>query len=199
MNPWDQRYSSDIFFYGEKPNTFLVEQTKLLKPQSNILCLGEGEGRNAVYLANLGHLVTAVDQSIVGLQKLEKMAKSKNVHVTTVCADLAEYQINHKSYDAILSIWCHLPPDLRRLIHKKSIEGLKNQGLFILEAYTPRQLEFKTGGPSDLSLLVSLDDLRLDFLGLEELHGMEVDRYIEEGQGHKGLSAVVQFVTRKKG
>ncbi len=197
MNPWDERYNSDDFFYGKEPNTFLKEQTKHLKPNSKILCLAEGEGRNAVFLATLGHQVTAVDQSKVGLQKLEKMALSKGTHVETVCADLTDYIIPPNTYDTIISIWCHLPPKLRRDVHQKSFLGLKNQGLFILEAYTPKQLEYKTGGPSDLALLLTLNDLRSDFPELQELHATETERFIEEGQGHKGQSAVVQFVAKK--
>ena len=125
------------------------------------------------------------------------MAKKNQVTVQTVCADLAHFPFPEDHYDAVISIWCHLPPNLRQEVHRKVYQSLKTSGLFILEAYTPKQLSFKTGGPSEESLLVHLDNLKKDFPKLKLHLARECERYIEEGLGHKGQSAVVQFVGQK--
>jgi len=141
---WDQRYSSIDYAYGTKANDFLISMVDKL-PTGKILCLAEGEGRNAVWLAEQGNEVTAVDSSEVGLKKAEKLAKERNVKITTVHADLADYDIGAQQWDAIISIFCHLPAELRQDVHRRCVQGLRNKGVMLLEAYTPKQLEYKTG------------------------------------------------------
>ena len=197
MTIWDQKYNTTDFLYGEQPNSFLVEQSQHIKPNSKILCLAEGEGRNAVFLAKLGHQVTAVDLSQVGLNKLHQLAQKNHVTIQTICSDLSDYPFPQDYFDVVVSIWCHLPPHLRNEVHKKVYKALRPKGLFILEAYTPKQLFYKTGGPADESLLVQLEDIKNDFPELNACLARECERFIEEGQGHKGQSAVVQFVGQK--
>ena len=134
---WNERYQDESFFYGKEPNDFLKENIELIKPGSKILCLAEGEGRNAVYLATKGFFVTAIDQSSVGLEKLKLLATENNVIVETMVADLNDYQIEENKWDVILSIWCHLPSELRKKVHANCVKGLKQNGIFILEAYIP--------------------------------------------------------------
>lgn len=196
-NKWDERYQGEGYFYGTEPNDFLREESRRLSRGAKVLCLAEGEGRNAVWLAGQGFEVTAVDGSVVGLQKLQRLADAKGVRVQTVHADLGEFKFQPSSWDAIVSIWCHLPPDLRRQVHQLSQIALKHGGLFLLEAYTPRQLQFKTGGPPTTDLLMQIDDLRRELGDLEILQAVERDREIHEGKGHNGLSAVVQIVALK--
>jgi SAM-dependent methyltransferase len=197
MSMWDERYAEGGYFYGTEPNDFLREQAGGIIKGGRVLCLAEGEGRNAVYLAGLGLQVTGVDGSAVGLEKTRKLAAGRGVQVATVLADLAEYKIVPGAWDAIVSIWCHLPKPLRRKVHSDCVAGLKAGGLFILEAYTPRQLEFKTGGPPTAELLMTLADLKEELRGLDSLIGREIDRAIQEGMGHSGQSAVVQVVGSK--
>ena len=197
MNFWDERYNRKDYVYGKTPNTFLVEQANLLKPHSRVLCLAEGEGRNAVYLASLGHKVLAVDQSQVGLDKLKDLAQKHGVDVETQCVDLANYQFPVNEFDAIISIWCHLPKQLRKDVHSKVLTSLKKNGLYILEAYTPKQLDFKTGGPSEIGLLMSLEEVKEETSTLTFIVARECERLIEEGIGHNGESAVLQIVGRK--
>ncbi|MGK5083435.1 class I SAM-dependent methyltransferase [Bdellovibrionota bacterium FG-1] len=197
MNPWDTRYGTDEFYYGTDPNDFLKANAKLIAPGGETLCLAEGEGRNAVFLAENGLKVTAVDGSSVGLGKMEKLAHAKNVLVTSIVSDLSDYQIEAGKWDCIVSIWCHVPQDLRRKLHHLVVEGLRPGGVFILEAYHPRQLEFKTGGPSDANLMMRLDDLREELFGLDFLVAHEIERDVHEGKGHFGKSAVVQVLGRK--
>ena len=196
-NMWDERYNSETFFYGETPNDFLKQVANSLPPQSKILCLAEGEGRNAVYLAKLGHKVTAVDQSPVGLEKLQQLALKNQVSIETVVADLAEFNIGSNQWDAIISIWCHLPSKLREKVHAQCVIGLKNSGFFILEAYTPKQLEYKTGGPSDTDFLMTELALKKELVGMNFMIIQEISRDINEGQGHSGMSAVIQILANK--
>jgi SAM-dependent methyltransferase len=196
--PWDQRYGADTYFYGIEPNDFLREQAPALPHGGEVLCLGEGEGRNAVYLAKQGHAVVAVDQSPVGLQKAQRLAASRGIRITTVTADLAHFRIEPAQWSAIVSIWCHLPRALRAEVHQRAVVGLKPGGMFLLEAYTPAQLQHRTGGPSTADLLPSLAELRAELAGLEFVHAMERERIVQEGAGHCGLSAVVQVLAVKR-
>jgi SAM-dependent methyltransferase len=195
---WNERYTADEYVYGTAPNTFLESVANLISAGSRILCLAEGEGRNAVFLARQGHRVVAVDQSSVGLEKAHRLAEDAGVEIETVVADLAEYPIEPGHWDAIISIFCHLPIDLRRQVHAGAVDGLVAGGLFILEAYTPRQLELKTGGPPVVELMMSLDDLKAELTGLSFRHAVEKQREVIEGWLHNGPGAVVQLVGIKE-
>ena len=131
---WNQRYSSDEFAYGTEPNTFLVENAKLLT--GPVLSLAEGEGRNAVFLASLGLDVLGVDGSEVGLEKAQKLAASKGVEIKTEIADLATYEPPVNFYGSVVSISAHLPSDVRRRLYPSVEQSLKLGGIILLEAYT---------------------------------------------------------------
>ncbi len=191
---WNERYSTEEFVYGAEPNDFLVSVATEIPAGSRILCLAEGEGRNAVYLARLGHEVLAVDQSAVGLEKAQRLAKEKGVEIETVVADLAEFTIKPESWDAIISIFFHIPPALRSRLHADVVAGLKPGGVFILEAYTPEQLELKTGGPPVAELMMCYKDLEPELAGLSFTHAIELRRNIVEGRLHNGRGSVVQIV-----
>jgi SAM-dependent methyltransferase len=198
VNRWDVRYGAEAYYYGTEPNEFLRERRDLIRHAGDVLCLAEGEGRNAVFLAAQGYRVVAVDQSAVGLEKAERLAASKGARITTVRADLADYQIAPSQWDGIVSIWCHLPRALRVEVHRRVVAGLRPGAVLLLEAYTPAQLAFKTGGPSTADLLPTLVELRQELDGLELVHAIERERVVQEGQGHTGVSAVVQVVARKR-
>ena len=193
---WDARYSAEEYVYGTIPNDFLFEKSHYIKGPK-VLCLAEGEGRNAVYLAREGYDVFAVDASAVGLEKAEILADESYVNITTQVADLAYYEISCEGWDGIVSIFCHLPPSIRKPLHRKVVEGLKPGGVFILEAYRPKQLKFKTGGPPESEFMMSLSDLKEELAGLVFSHDAELDREVSEGRLHTGLGAVVQLVGTK--
>lgn len=197
FDTWDDRYRTADFYYGLEPNDFLKEHAQGIRSGGSVLCLAEGEGRNAVFLAGLGHAVTAVDGSRVGLEKLAGLAKSRGLHIESICADLADFDIGSQRWDAIVSIWCHLPSALRARVHQQVVVGLRPGGCLILEAYTPQQLERKTGGPPDVDRLMTLTALQRELAGLVFEIGVEKDRTVEEGRGHMGPSAVVQVLARK--
>jgi SAM-dependent methyltransferase len=197
VNLWNERYAPATYFYGTEPNDFLRQQAPAIPSAGTVLCLGEGEGRNAVYLAGQGYDVVALDQSAVGLEKAGRLAAAKAVHIETLIANLDGYRFDAARWDGVVSIWCHLPSTIRSSIHRQVVTGLKPGGVFLLEAYTPRQIPNGTGGPKDVDLLPTLAELRRDLEGLEILKGAEIDRFVQEGTGHNGLSAVVQIVARR--
>lgn len=193
---WNERYSQPDYAFGKHPNDFLVQVIEQI-PQGQVLCLGEGEGRNAVYLAQQGCNVTAVDASPVGLEKARKLATERSVEIETIVADLADFVIQLDAWDGIISIFCHLPPPLRAQVHRQVVAGLRPGGMFVLEAYTPRQLDLKTGGPPKAEMMMDLATLRQELAGLEFGHAAELEREIQEGQFHQGRSAVVQVLAFK--
>ena len=193
---WDERFSGTEYVYGTGPNDFLAASASRI-PMGPVLSLADGEGRNGVFLASLGYEVTAVDSSPVGLAKAQRLAAANGVHLTTIVADLADFEIAPASWAGIVSIFCHLPPLLRRSVHEKVVRGLVPGGIFVLESYSVRQLGLGSGGPSNAELLLTLDDVRRELAGLELLHAEELERDIHEGSLHDGRSVVVQVIARK--
>jgi SAM-dependent methyltransferase len=166
-------------------------------PAGPALCLAEGEGRNAVHLATLGHRVTAVDQSAAGLAKARRLAKARGVEIETVLADLGNFIIKPGVWAGIVATFAHLPPTIRCKVHTQAVCGLRPGGVFVLEAYTPAQLAFDTGGPKSPELLMTLAGLRDELAGLEFLVSREIEREVIEGDGHTGRGAVVQILARR--
>lgn len=191
---WDDRYASSHYLYGTAPNDFLAAQAHRIRPGGRVLCLGDGEGRNGVHLAGLAHRVTSVDASSVGLEKARRLADERKLPLETVHADLAGYVVEPQAWDGIVSVFLHLPPDLRRRLHADVVTGLRPGGVFILEGYTPDQIGRGTGGPPDPELMMTLDELRTELAGLELRVAREVEREVLEGRKHTGVGAVVQVV-----
>ncbi|HEV2704391.1 MAG TPA: class I SAM-dependent methyltransferase [Pyrinomonadaceae bacterium] len=194
---WDERYSTEDYAYGTKPNRFLEENFNHI-PKGQVLSLAEGEGRNAVFLAKQGYSVTAVDASIVGLNKARKLAEENEVVVEFVHADLADYELGENRWDGIVSIFCPLPSSLRKQLYKKVEAALKPNGVFLLEAYTPEQLKHGTGGGSSTDVMQSKESLSLELAGLRFRHLIELERDVIEGIYHTGIGAVVQAIATKE-
>ena len=197
---WNERYSENEYIFGTEPNDFLKENFQKIPAGGKVLCLAEGEGRNAVFLAEQGYQVTAMDMSEVGLNKALKLAQDRGVQITTQVADLADYDFGEWQWDSIVSIWAHLPEAVRQHVHAQIVPALKPNGMFILEAYTEQQLTMDAvGGPpaTQRERFGSLAVLRSELAELEEITGTEKQRMISEGKRHQGLSAVVQFLAKK--
>ena len=193
---WDERYSEPGYAYGTEPNKFLASVAERI-PRGRVLCLAEGEGRNAVYLAGLGYDVTAVDTSTVGLAKAEALASNLEVTIETVIADLADFEIEPVAWQGVVSIFCHLPPVVRAALHERCLRGLAPGGVFVLEGFTPRQLELGTGGPKSRELLMELEIIRQELPGLRFEIAREIEREVVEGKHHKGAAAVLQILAVK--
>lgn len=198
---WNERYNEAEYVFGTEPNDFLRQVFENIPAGGNVLCLAEGEGRNAVFLAEQGYKVTAMDLSEVGLNKALRLASDKGVDIKIEVADLADYQFGEAQWDGIVSIWAHLPESVRQYVHTQITPALKPAGVFILEAYTEQQLTMDAvGGPpaTQKERFGSLAILRTELADLEELIGTEKLRMISEGKRHQGLSAVVQYLGKKK-
>ncbi|PWQ98551.1 class I SAM-dependent methyltransferase [Leucothrix arctica] len=180
---WNDRYSGDVYVCGTMPNDFLYRVSNFVKG-NKVLCLGEGEGRNAVYLAREGFDVSAVDSSPLALENAERLADQSYVDINTQVAELSQYVIKPKRWSGIVSIFCHLPSAVRTSLHKKIVVGLKPGGIFIMEAYRSE-------------LLASLSQLKQELAGLEFLHIKEVVRDVNEGSFKKKNAELVQLVARK--
>jgi len=194
---WDERYQTPEYIFGDQPCQWLIMNQYRLPTSGRALALGDGEGRNGVFLAELGLQVTSVDLSEVGLRKARDLAGKRGVSIQTVQADLEHYGINPESQDLIISIYCHLPDAIRKLVHSRAQRALKPGGLFILEAFHHSQLKYQSGGPKTTDLLYDLDALIGDFQALQILEAFDGLCYLDEGARHSGLGHIVRLVLQK--
>ncbi|MCW2313213.1 SAM-dependent methyltransferase [Rhodoferax antarcticus] len=198
MNFWDQRFSEPGFKYGTEPNAFVQQQAAHLTRGSRVLLPGDGEGRNGVWLAQQGHHVTSVDSSAVGLKKASELAAQRGVALTTALEDLALWEPEPGSFDAVMIIFTHLPESFRRDAHRRLGQGLKPGGRLVVEGFHPQQLTHSSGGPKDVTMLYSAEQLSDDFAALlapEHVWHGEVS--LSEGPGHQGLAVVTRWTGRK--
>jgi cyclopropane fatty-acyl-phospholipid synthase-like methyltransferase len=197
-NPWDERYATPGYFFGTEPNEFLVSQQHLLKPGMSCLAVADGEGRNGVWLAQQGMKVLSVEASAVALDKAKRLAQQRGVAIDFEQADLAQWQWGENRFDVVAAIFIQFaPPALREQMFAGIKRCLKPGGLLLLQGYTPRQLDYKTGGPSQSENLYTEKLLRDAFRDMEILHLSEHDDHISEGTGHSGMSALIDLVARK--
>ena len=194
---WDERYQDADYIYGLHPNDFLREHAGIFKPGDRILTLAEGEGRNAVFLAQQGCAVRGVDFSAQGREKALKLAADQDVHIDYDIADLTTYDMGAAQWDGIVSIFCHLADTQRPALFEATRKALKPGGMFILESYNKKQLAYGTGGPGKETHLVSLDELKNVFHDFEITLAQDIERDVREGQGHTGKASVTQLIVRK--
>ena len=194
---WDERYAVAEFVYGKEPNTFLAEHYLKL-PKGKVLSLAEGEGRNAVFLAAHGYEVTAVDASLVGLDKGRQLAHELGVHVEWIHADLNDFDLGLHQWDGIVSIFCPLPSSIRQKLYQKLPQALKPGGVFMLEAYTPDQIGRGTGGGNSHDVMQTVISLIAELPGLTFNHLQELEREVVEGIYHTGNGCVVQAIALKR-
>lgn len=196
-NSWHERFSVEEYVYGKEPNAFVVEAARNL-PIGKVLCIAEGEGRNAVYLASLGHDVTAWDYAQAGLDKTQQLANEHGVTVKTELHDLADVEWKLEQWDTIVHIFGHLPPDVMERTMTGVQQSLKVGGYYVSELYTKEQLRYGTGGPRDAAMLADPVGILQRFEGyyIKHFHVGEVTR--EEGQLHTGQAHVVQSIFQKR-
>lgn len=195
---WNQRYSSDTFFYGTDPNAFLASQLNRFQPGQSVLAVADGEGRNSTWLARQGLDVTAVEFSPLAVEKAQRLAEQSGVAVHHETSDLFAWSWGENRFDVVVAIFIQfVGPEQRRILNELMLRALKPGGLLILQGYRPKQLEYRTGGPSSVENLYTAETLREEFSGTEILHLAEHDDEICEGAGHCGMSALVDLVARK--
>lgn len=196
---WNSRYAEPGYAYGTEPNAFLVFQKQLLKPGMKALAVADGEGRNGVWLAQQGLDVLSVDASAVGLRKTQELAADRGVKIQTQQAELTTWAWPEQAFDVIAAIYIHFPPAVRVAMHRAMFQALKPGGVLILEAFTPEQLKYTSGGPPVAEMLYTADMLRIDFAGGEILQLGERITDLAEGQYHRGPAAVVRLVLKRPG
>lgn len=197
MNPWDERFAGDGFAYGTEPSRWLVEHAGLFPRGLPVLALGEGEGRNAVFLAGLGLDVEAVDGSAVGLAKAGRLAASRGASLRTTVADLADFVPSPGRHGGVVLVFLHLPPALRAVVHARASAALAPGGVVVLEAFTPGQLALSSGGPKQADMLYDPATIRADFPGVEWEVLEEVGADLDEGPLHQGRAALLRGLGRK--
>jgi SAM-dependent methyltransferase len=190
---WDSRYAAAEYAYGTAPNAGLVALEHLLPRAARVLVPGDGEGRNGVWLATRGHRVTVVDQSVEGLRKCAQLAASKKVAVDTVQADLADYQPESAAFDALVLVFVHLSPEIRRPVHQRLLAALKPGGVLILEGFDRSHAGLPGGGPRDPAWLFDADSLRADFAACADLDVELIDGDLDEGRCHQGRARVLRI------
>ncbi|GBD88872.1 tellurite resistance protein TehB [bacterium BMS3Abin03] len=193
---WDERYSTKEFVYGNDPNTFFKNELDKLTP-GKIIMLGEGEGRNAVYAATREWKVDAVDFSPVAKEKALRAAKEKSVTINYKVSDLSDYEPKKNYYDAAAIIFLHLNPGLRKWVHPRVIDSLKSGGTLILEVFEKEQLEKSSGGPKNINMLYSKEELERDFKKMEIslIEKRVVD--LKESKHHEGEAVVLRLIAVK--
>ena len=192
---WDEHYTRSGYLYGIEPNDFLSQKSDILS--GPVLSLAEGEGRNAVFLANLGLEVLGVDASEVGLRKAQELASKKGLRIETEIADLSVYEPKENFYGSVVSIYAHLPSKIRKNLYPLVEQSLKLGDVFLLEAYSERQIHRDTGGPKDIDQLLTCAELEQRFSNCDIILSQEIEREVIEGEFHTGLASVVQFIAQK--
>jgi len=199
---WDNRYKNHAFAYGEEANEYLQEKLINQKP-GTILFPAEGEGRNALFAAKLGWRVSAFDISIEGKNKAEKRAANNMLNIDYQVGELENLHFKTDEFDAMALIYAHFPAAIKSIYHRKLDTFLRIDGLLIFEAFSKKHLEYnskndKIGGPKDLNMLFSIEEIKSDFHNYETIELMEKEVELREGDFHNGLGSVIRFVGRKK-
>ncbi|WP_346860989.1 methyltransferase domain-containing protein [uncultured Draconibacterium sp.] len=193
---WNERYSTAEFAYGEAPNKFLVDELKTRKP-GTILFPAEGEGRNAVYAATQGWNVTAFDPSIEGQRKAKLLADKYNTTIEYLLNGYEDIEFSPDSFDCIVLIFAHMPPLKRNSWHRKLTKYLKPGGTLLLEGFSKKQIENESGGPKNIDMLFSKEELESDFKHLAELKITKTEYDLNEGPFHQGNASVIRVIGTK--
>ncbi len=195
---WQARFGGEDYVFGTEPNAFLASQAHLLRPGMTALSIADGEARNGVWLARQGLSVTSQDFSPNAQVKARALAAQHGVSVEFVLADIDLWEWGAPRFDLVVGIFFQFCEPARRVkIFAEMQRVLRPGGLLMIEGYTPAQLKYRTGGPSELDHLYTEELLRSSFADLEVLHLADYEAELNEGARHKGMSAVIDFVARK--
>lgn len=209
LQAWDTRFAQDAYIFGTAPNVFLVNSAAHISVGARVLAVADGEGRNGVWLAQQGFAVHATDGSKVAVAKSMALAKERGVPVVYSAAELVPGSIFHEcadadtwiwpvgAFDAVVGIFIQFAkPDERSMMFANMIAALKPGGVLLLEGYHHRQLGFGTGGPPVLDQLYDQALLSSAFARLETIELRDYDEEVDEGEGHKGMSALIDYIGR---
>jgi len=195
---WNGRFATESYVFGTRPAAFVVDNAHYLAPRSRVLVPADGEGRNSVFLAEMGHRVVATDIAEEGLAKAQKLAAARGVSVEFRHLDLQGWQWPDAAFDAVVAVFIQFaPPAFRDEIFAGMQRSVRPGGVVLLHGYTPKQLDYGTGGPRVVEQLYTEELLREKFADWELLRIEAYERELDEGQGHKGRSAIVDLVARR--
>ena len=195
---WQARYAAPGYLFGVEPNAFLKSRAHLLPKNGSALAIADGEGRNGVFLAEQGLDVLSVDFSPVAQDKVRALAKQRGVTLRVEQADVINWQWPERAFDVVAAIFIQFAAPLERAKIFAGIKrALKPGGLFLLEGYRPKQLDYKTGGPPHLDHLYTRELLEQSFADFSSLDIVEHDSVIREGTHHVGMSALIDLVGKK--
>ncbi|WP_067178361.1 bifunctional 2-polyprenyl-6-hydroxyphenol methylase/3-demethylubiquinol 3-O-methyltransferase UbiG [Sulfurospirillum sp. UCH001] len=195
---WNAKFYTKDFIYGEAPNNFVKENIELLVNTKKVMCLGEGEGRNAIYLADKGMEVEALDISDVALKKLRRRAKESYLFIKTRHT-LFEYWQPDTHYDAVVCTYLHLPKHNQKMLFEKALMALNTNGYFIAELFSESQIHFSSGGPKNIALLYDLNDI-LDIVKTLPCKIIKLAQEVivlNEGDKHVGRASVIRIILQK--
>jgi 2-polyprenyl-3-methyl-5-hydroxy-6-metoxy-1,4-benzoquinol methylase len=194
---WDARYAAEDYLFGTAPNAYLASQASRLAPGQRALAVGDGEGRNAVWLATQGLEVTLVDISPVGLDKARRLARRHGCRIETIAADLTQWDWPQGHYDLAIEIFVHVPVADRRRIHRAMAASLRPGGLALVEAFQKGQAGNGSGGPRTTPLLYDAAALAEDFAALRTLELLEGTVLLAEGSKHRGQAQIVRYLGQR--
>lgn len=196
---WNKRFEGEQYLFGREPNRYLLAQAAQLTPGGRVLCVADGEGRNSVWLAQQGMRVDAFDISEAGVAKARRLAADAGVGVAYGVADCDHWPWPVEAYDAVVAIFVQFAdPAMRERLFANMARALKRGGLLVLQGYTPKQLDYKTGGPPQVEHLYTQPMLRAAFAGMDIIELREYEDVLDEGSGHKGRSALIGLVARRR-
>ena len=195
---WNAKFYTKDFIYGETPNNFVKENIELFVNTKKVMCLGEGEGRNAIYLADKGMEVEALDISDIALKKLRRRAKESYLFIKTRHT-LFEYWQPDTHYDAVVCTYLHLPKHNQKMLFEKALMALNTNGYFIAELFSESQIHFSSGGPKNIALLYDLNDI-LDIVKTLPCKIIKLAQEVivlNEGDKHVGRASVIRIILQK--
>lgn len=196
---WDERYSADDYVFGTEPAAFLAAHADLLVAGERALVVADGEGRNSVFIAEQGVTTRAVDASVVGIAKAKRLAVERGVAIDFVQADLLTWEWEPDAYDLVVAIFIQfMGPDDRLQVFAGMQETLRPGGRLMLHGYRPEQLAYGTGGPPVVENMYTEGLLTASFPSLETERLRAYDAEISEGSGHVGMSALIDYIGRKR-
>ena len=195
---WNERYAEKEYAYGIHPNQFLADSILKLPKHGKILFPAEGEGRNAVYAAKNGFEVTAFDLSSVGKKKADKLANDNDVKIDYEVGKLEDLNFDEASFDGVVFIYAHFPKTIRKALHQQILRLVKPNGVIVFEAFSKEQLDYPSGGPKDVAMLFSEEEVKEEFENVDfDFIKTEIIE-LNEGAFHQGKGSVVRFIGKKR-
>ena len=195
---WEARFATPDYAFGKEPNYFLKSRQKILPRRGQALAVADGEGRNGVWLAEQGLDVVSLDFSPAAQSKARALAAERGVKVTFIRTDVHVWDYPQAAFDVVAEIFAQFSPPPERAIKWRGMRRtLKSGGVLIIQGYTPKQLQYGTGGPKQLEKLYTRAMLEQEFGDFHDLMIVEEEREMHEGASHAGMSAVIGLTAIK--